>query len=552
MKYLIESQKPLTGKLNLQLETYSEGDLRLKLSAWRPGRYERQNFASYIYQVRAEDAVSGEILTVIKVGRNDWTVQSSSPRLIRVSWEYYARQLDAGGSWVDDDLFYVNPVNCLFYKEGGENTAWSLELKLPENYQVASGLKFENGLASGRSFFELADSPILAAAHLAKAQFQSGNSEHFIWAYGVEAIPENITEDFKKYTDVQIATMGDFPEPHYHYLLILLPRPHYHGVEHRNSTVVVLGPANEAIHGALYKELLGISSHELFHAWNILKIRPKEMLPYRYGEENYFDTGFVAEGFTTYYGDLFLRRAGVFTDEQYFLELESQLKRHFENYGYQNMSLAESSFDLWVDGYSNPAPHRKVSIYVKGCLAAFCLDVKIRKHSRNDRSLDTVVKKLWSDFGRVQKGYSYSDVVWLASEAAGADLGPFMNKLIYERTDLFPEIVEAFEYLGLQLMQDPAQESMEKDYGIRFRPHTQNMLIDNIAPGSPAESMLMRDDDVVHLEKRENELYLQVLRHGKELDFTLPKGEGYFRRFKIAEMMGSMEQRESRRKWSGE
>jgi predicted metalloprotease with PDZ domain len=120
---------------------------------------------------------------------------------------------------------------------------------------------------------------------------------------------------------------------------------------------------------------LGVSSHELFHAWNIIRIRPKEMLPYDFTKENYFRTCFVAEGCTTYYGDLFLKRAGVFSDETYIKELQVYMKRHFENCAHATQSLADSSFDLWLDGYEKGIPNRKVSVYHKGALVALVLDL---------------------------------------------------------------------------------------------------------------------------------------------------------------------------------
>lgn len=550
MKYLIEYKEPLKGFLHCSLEVFSEGDLHLRLAAWRPGRYERQNFAAFIYRFKAIDLTTNEVLPYEKISRNEWKIKSGHGRNILVTWEYYARQMDAGGSWVDDELFYVNPVNCLLYQVGKEHQYWELELKIPEDFQIASGLTFFKQKASGQGFFELADSPVLASRYLAATSFSSGESLHVIHAHGIEDIPHHVVRDFKKFTDVQIKIMGDFPEQEYHYLLILLPRPHYHGVEHRNSTVIVLGPANEVFGEKLYPELLGISSHELFHAWNILKIRPAEMLPYRYGEENYYTTGFVTEGFTTYYGDLFLVRGDVFSEEDYLGELQLQLKRHFENYGHQNLSLSESSFDLWIDGYSNPSPHRKVSIYVKGCLVAFCLDIKIRKCSNNKKSLDNVMKKLWTDFGKMQKGYTYNDIVWLCSEAAGENLSMFLNTLVHERSDLKKELDEAFGYLGFVLKQDERQPTLEKNFGIRFRYYQDRRFVDNIAPDANAAALLMKDDEVLSLTEAPELLTLRVVRNQKELEISIEKNAEHFPLYYIAKMDVQNDQMmENRSKW---
>lgn len=145
--------------------------------------------------------------------------------------------------------------------------------------------------------------------------------------------------------------------------------------------MIVLGPDDEG--EGLYTDLLGVSSHELFHAWNIIRIRPQELLPYDFTKENYFTTCFVAEGVTTYYGDLFLRRSGIFDDVAYYRELQVYMKRHFENNRDAQQSLAESSWDLWLDGYEKGIPKRKVSVYHKGALVALILDITIRKNHQH-------------------------------------------------------------------------------------------------------------------------------------------------------------------------
>ena len=193
------------------------------------------------------------------------------------------------------------------------------------------------------------------------------------------------------------------------FLYQLLPYKHYHGVEHQNSTVITLGPAELLMTEALYKEFLGVSCHELFHAWNIKSIRPAEMQPYDYSRENYFRTCYVAEGVTTYYGEYLLARAGVRTAAQYFEELNAVLRKHFDDRGRDNLSLADASMDLWLDGYKPGVPDRKVSVYHKGALVALLLDLTLRRLSQHQRSLDDVMRRLYQEFGQTGIGYTEAD-----------------------------------------------------------------------------------------------------------------------------------------------
>ena len=103
------------------------------------------------------------------------------------------------------------------------------------------------------------------------------------------------------------------------------------------------------------------------------------MLPYNFSVENYTDMGYVTEGVTTYMGDEIYFESGVFSLDQYFKELQKIFQRHFHNDGRKYYSVAESSFDTWLDGYVSGTPGRKVSIYVEGALIALIVMLKQEK-----------------------------------------------------------------------------------------------------------------------------------------------------------------------------
>jgi predicted metalloprotease with PDZ domain len=179
----------------------------------------------------------------------------------------------------------------------------------------------------------------------------------------------------------------------------------------------------------LYDELLGVSSHELFHTWNVKNIRPKEMLPYKYNTENYATTGYIYEGITTYYGDLMLYRSGIFSDADYFRTLTQQFQKHLDNHGRFNYSVAASSFDTWLDGYVPGVPNRKVSIYTEGCLLAFIADAQIRKQTLNNSSLDDVMSALYNDFGKNNIGYTANDYQTIIENITGQNWNHFFYNL---------------------------------------------------------------------------------------------------------------------------
>jgi len=388
--YHLSYTNPLTHfvDITITITQNRQEQLYLQLPAWRPGRYELQHFAQKLRHVTA--SANNSSIPVGKVTKDRWKVTPKGADTLQIHYSFYARQMDAGGSWLDEAMLYINPVNCLMAIEGREHEPCQLQVAIPADWQIASGLpEKEKHMLEAGSFDELADSPFIASGNLQKETFVVKDMPFHIWIQG-DCRPdwEKIKHDFTAFTREQLAVFGGFPVPEYHYLNIILPYRFYHGVEHSHSTVITLGPGELLMTPSLYKELLGVSSHELFHTWNIKKIRPKELLPYNFAQENYFRTGYVAEGITTYYGDYMLARAGVFSTEAYFEELNKTLQRYHADYSRDNLSVADSSFDLWLDGYKPGVPDRKVSIYVKGALTALLLDLQLRKATDNKTSLD--------------------------------------------------------------------------------------------------------------------------------------------------------------------
>ncbi|SKC15108.1 M61 family metallopeptidase [Dyadobacter psychrophilus] len=451
MHYNIYVSDPQSHLINITY-TIPEIDadvIEIQLPAWRPGRYEIQNFAKNIQFIEAISATD-QNLPIHKVTKDRWQVATAGEKEVRIRYTFYAAIQNAGSSYVDEELWYLNFINFCMYTEGRIGEAYTIQLELPEGYQIACGLPAVGNVLKAKDFYQLVDSPLLASESLQKCDYQVRGVKFSIWMHGnLQPNWWRIERDFRRFSREQIATMGEFPEKDYHFLNLILPTAFYHGVEHHNSTMIVLGPDDEG--EGLYSDLLGVSSHELFHAWNIIRIRPAELLPYDFTKENYFRTCFVAEGCTTYYGDLFLKRADVFTEENYIKELQVYMKRHFESSSHATQSLADSSFDLWLDGYEKGIPNRKVSVYHKGALVALILDLYLRKKTNHTQSLDTVMQLLWARFGKPFVGYSLQDYIDIVEEVAGESLEWYWNDCIFTSTPLEARLNEALAFVGLQM-----------------------------------------------------------------------------------------------------
>lgn len=498
IKYCLSFPNRLTHfiHVNMEIQTLGNDEIELILPAWRPGRYELANFVSNLaaFEVIGADH---KPLAFSKTTHNKWKVDTKGQEVIIVAYSYYANKMDAGSSVVNEEQVYINFINCLFYVEEFLNQSTEIQLELPCEFKTACAL-FEpkENVFIAENYYELVDSPLLASPNLKQFSYTVDDCEFFVSIQGESPLEEEqLKLGFEAFTKTQMAQMGDFPSNKYHFMLQSLPYRHYHGVEHKNSTVLVLGPNNEENKEQYYNELMGVASHELFHAWNVTRIRPKELLPYDFSKENYYETGFVTEGFTTYYGDLFLVRSGVLSQEEYFKEVNISFKRHFENYGRYHSSLTNSSYDLWVDGYKKLLPGRKVSIYVKGSIVALMADLFIRKKSNNKHSLDDVINDLWLNFGKIEKGYGKEDVYNILMKYGGSRMQEFINKY-YEGCELVErELAELLDYVGCELTAISNPDRTASLFGFRLSENT----ITEIAPNSIAEKKLSIGDKLLKI-----------------------------------------------------
>ena len=515
--YHVSYENPLTFYLQIQLTLDVAADatapLELQLPAWRPGRYELQNFAQKLQKVIIEDTTTGKLLPYRKLTKDRWEIPNAAGRTIRVRYNFYAHQMDAGGSWLDETQLYLNPVQALMYAEGRQLEACELTLALPEGWQVACGLpQTAPNVLSAKNFDQLADSPLIASPTLTHQEYKAGGLPFHVWVQGeAELNWPKLLADFKTFSEEQLTLFGGFPVSDYHFLNQFLPYKHYHGVEHNNSTVITLGPAELVMSEGLYKELLGVSCHELFHTWNIKSIRPAEMQPYDYSRENYFRTCFIAEGITTYYGEYLLTRSHVRTPAQYFEELNVVLRKHYEDAGGENGSLADASMDLWLDGYKSGVPDRKVSVYHKGALVAMLLDLTLRQLSGHARSLDDVMRRLYEEFGKTDIGYTENDYTRIVNEVAGRNMHAYFDKFIYGTAPLAEPLAKVLLTVGCQLMMGESASASEGIFGFRTVVKNERTEVTAIWPNSPAAAALTVDDEIVAVNGRRVDMNLQNL-----------------------------------------
>lgn len=512
MKYIISIPNPASKyiEIEMQVEKNSSDKIFFQLPSWRPGRYELGNFAKNIQKWAVFDDHEN-VLKFKKVTKDKWEVETPNIAKVIVRYNYYASQLDAGGCWLDVEQLYINPIHCFLYVEDRMDELCEIELLIPGEWKIASAAeKRGDKTLITKNYDQLADTPFIASPNLIHHSYKVNGIVFHIWFQGeCKRDFKQIENDFKKFTEEQIKMMGDFPSEEYHFLVQVLPYNFYHGVEHSNSTVLAIGPGYELMNDKVYSEFVGVASHELFHVWNVKTIRPVEMLPYDLAKENYSQLGYVYEGFTTYYGDLILVRTGFFSLERYLSEISIHLQKHMDNYGRFNYSVAQSSFDTWLDGYVPGVPNRKTSIYTEGSFIALMLDFMIRKSTASKKSLDDVMRILYNDFGKKKKGYSENDIIKICESVARHSFTEFFENYVYKAASFESMLEELLNYAGLEIKKISSLISYERKFGFRTEKISGFIRVAAVLPISPASaSGLSKEDEIISVNgyKVENNL----------------------------------------------
>lgn len=462
--FSFDSENHLTT-LTLKINTINKSIVDLVLPLWRPGRYQFQNFSKNVLNFSAKNQFQKK-LDWHKTKKNIWTISKEPSDQLIINYSYYSNELNAGSCFVNERIKLINPSNLCMYLIEHKEDNYEVFIESSPSETIACAKKIEKRLCyhyfKADTIHELFDTPFVLSQSLNHSVFEIKNIKFNLWIHGIFEIElTRLLKDLQTLCAFQINLFGKFPEKNYHFYLLVPSNSYYHGVEHADSTVMVLGE-NGVLGENYYYDLLGLVSHELFHAWNISKIRPMELLSYDYNTENYFETCFVAEGFTTYYGDKILYDSGIISKKQYLHELETVFRRHFENSDRASQSLLASSFDLWVDGYDKSTPNKTVSVYHKGAIAALILDLKIRKKFNEKKSLDNVLLILWQKYGNMKKGYSYASIIEICENVYEESLTEYFDLVISSNLPILTYTNQHLKYLNLEICRDRNQHIILK------------------------------------------------------------------------------------------
>jgi predicted metalloprotease with PDZ domain len=396
----------------------------LSLPVWIPGSYLVREFSRSLQKLAARQG--RRPVASRQLDKNTWSFDCAPAQTLSVRYEVAAIDPSPRSAWLDATRGFFNGTSLCLRVHGKEDLAHGLTLlrhPARRRWRAASVLPavgideqgFGEYLADG--YDQLVDCPFEIGDFQDGAFSACGVPHRFVVSgAGPSFDAERLLADARSVCETAIRFWhgAGKPAPANYLFLLHAASEGLGGLEHRDCAALQCArrdlpqlaqhrpagaPAQpaEARPGDGYRDLLALISHEYFHAWNIKRLRPLDLDRPRYDIENYTELLWFFEGFTSYYDELLLRRAGLCDDLAYLKKLGRTINQVLQTPGRLVQSLAQASFDAWVKFYrpDGNQVNATVNYYTKGALVALCLDLTLRQESEGKASLDDVMRLLW-------------------------------------------------------------------------------------------------------------------------------------------------------------
>jgi len=491
---------------------------RFMLPTWIPGSYMVREFARNIVRISA--LADGRQVPLHKIDKHTW--RAPPAKRIELAYEVYAWDFSVRAAHLDETHGFFNGTSVFLLPIGLEQELCTVDILPPagarfQSWKVATALTAAKGtrrLGFGAyraaNYDELIDCPV-EMGNFELARFDVFGTPHEIAITG--NVPKldlkRLTADLQTLCETQVIMFEPrtrkAPFERYMFLTMAMGDG-YGGLEHRNSTALVTKREGLPFDGMTesteaYRNFLGLASHEYFHSWNVKRIRPAAFVPYDLTRENFTRLLWLSEGFTSYYDDLLLLRAGLLTEPQYLASLAKTMTTVTQRSSRLKQSVAESSFDAWIKYYRQDenAPNSVVNYYQKGSLVGLALDLSIRSRTKGRRSLDDVMRLLWKQWktaGDQYEGVAEDQMAEAVEAATGLSMLHELAAWTAGTRD--PDYEALLAPFGVRCAQradvDAAHFAL---LGVKIDPANQACRLAHVFDGSPAQAAGLSGNDVL-------------------------------------------------------
>jgi predicted metalloprotease with PDZ domain len=449
------------AEVEATVPTQGRPEIALMMAVWSPGFYRLEDYAQKVQDLSARTA-DGAALEVKHPRKNRWTIRNhvGAPKVV-VSYRLTCDRRSVTTNWVAEDLIVLNgAATCVTLVEQARRPH-EIRLELPARCKRSATAMdpASDGQPNhyrAEDYDTLVDSPIVAG-DLSFHEFEVDGSKHILADAGEIGRWDGAlaAHHLEKMVGEARRFWGFLPFRRYVFLNVF--RAGGGGLEHKNSTLLTASPRGGREPGSV--RWLSFVSHEYFHAFNVKRLRPIELGPFDYEHPPSTKSLWIAEGLTTYFGDLIIVRAGLATRDDLLAMLSSHIGQLQNAKGRLVQTLEEASLDVWSSGTSGVGrdPATKLSYYVKGPVVGFLLDARIRRATGGKQSLDDVMRLAYNRYSG-ECGFTPEQFRGVAEEVAGVDLKEWYHRAIASTEEL--DYREALDWFGLRFA--PTEASIEK------------------------------------------------------------------------------------------
>jgi predicted metalloprotease with PDZ domain len=399
-----------------------------RMSRSSPGRYATHEFGKNIYDVKAFDK-TGKPVTINRIDGDVYEVPRHDG-YVRVDYILYANHPDGTYAGIDASSIHLNMPAAFMWVKGLDQTPIDIKFNIPEGkkWTIATQLKSTGDpslfTAPGLQYFM--DCPTKIGDLVWKEwTLTNTGGKPYRFRLALEAktndsLATAFANKIKRITQEAQQVFGEVPDYDYGtYTFIASINPYVKGdgMEHRNSTMISL-----PVEFTGENWLLEVFSHEFFHCWNVERIRPKTIEPFNFEKSNMSHELWCAEGFTQYYGDLLITRAGLETQEEFLQNISALINTKENTAGAKRFSPAAMSrhavfVDAGVAVDKNNYVNMYSSYYPYGGAIALALDLELR--SQFKLTLDDYMKALWKKFGKTETPYTIAGLQDVLEQLTG-------------------------------------------------------------------------------------------------------------------------------------
>jgi len=506
IRYTLSLTQPAQHLLDVTIDVSGvvADTLDFVLPTWTPGSYLIREYARHVQHVAA---FAGDTPTIWrKVDKQTWRIDTQGADAVQLSYRVYGNELTVRTNHVDDTHAHVIPAATFMYVAGATEQPLTVVVKPPEGWDIATGLDADHARQfRAMDYDHLVDSPF-EIGHQRTLSFEVDGKPHriVIWGRGNEN-EQRLLADTRTIVAAARNLFGGLPYEHYTFFVLLGGKNAGGGLEHRNSTSLLL-PRFIFQPDKSYERYLGLVAHEFFHVWNVKRLRAAGLGPFDYTRETYTTLLWAMEGITEYYTDLLLVRAGLLTPERYLERLADDIVTLQSTSGRRVQSLECASFDAWIKFYrpDENSANTSVSYYLKGAIVAALLDLELRQRTANEYALDDVMRYLYQTYPYEVPGVperkGYLDAI---REVTGQDLAAFFERYIAGVDELPYDAL--FGAVGLKLMWDwkdkTANKTSRPTLGLRTKSEAGQLKVAGVVVDGPAyQAGVSADDELVALD----------------------------------------------------